>query len=59
VFWVYNGVFALTIRTIVGDSGRYVLQAAAGIVADSQASAEWDEAGAKIQSFARAIGGGA
>jgi anthranilate synthase component 1 len=54
-----NGVFALTIRTIVGDSGRYVLQAAAGIVADSQASAEWDEAGAKIQSFARAIGGGA
>ncbi|WP_379162644.1 anthranilate synthase component I family protein [Paenibacillus sp. sgz5001063] len=52
-----NGVLALTIRTIVGDSGHYVLQAAAGIVADSQASAEWDEAGAKIQSFARAIGG--
>lgn len=52
-----SGVFALTIRTIVGDSGRYVLQAAAGIVADSQASDEWDEAGAKIQSFARAIGG--
>lgn len=52
-----NGVFALTIRTIVGTPGRYVLQAAAGIVADSQASAEWDEAGAKIQSFARAIGG--
>lgn len=52
-----SGVLALTIRTIVGDSGRYVLQAAAGIVADSKASAEWDEAGAKISSFARAIGG--
>ncbi|KYC95428.1 MULTISPECIES: anthranilate synthase component I family protein [Bacillus] len=52
-----SGVLALTIRTIVGDSGRYVLRAAAGIVADSKASAEWDEAGAKIRSFARAIGG--
>lgn len=52
-----SGVLALTIRTIVGDSGRYVLRAAAGVVADSEASDEWDEAGAKIQSFARAIGG--
>lgn len=53
-----NGVFALTIRTIIGTPGHYILQAAAGIVADSQASSEWDEAGAKIQSFARAIGCG-
>ncbi|SEH77135.1 anthranilate synthase component 1 [Halobacillus karajensis] len=52
-----NGVLALTIRTIVGDSGRYMLRAAAGVVSDSRASAEWDEAGAKIRSFARSIGG--
>lgn len=52
-----DGVLALTIRTIVGNAGHYVLQAAAGIVADSHASAEWNETGAKIQSFARAIGG--
>ena len=50
-----EGVFALTIRTIVGNPGKYVLRAAAGIVADSEASSEWDEAGAKINSFARAI----
>ncbi|OKP97599.1 anthranilate synthase component I family protein [Paenibacillus sp. P46E] len=53
-----DGVLSLTIRTITGNSGNYKLRAAAGIVADSQASAEWDEAGAKIQSFARAFGGG-
>ncbi|OTA14359.1 anthranilate synthase component I [Xenorhabdus vietnamensis] len=51
------GVLALTIRTIIGDSGCYVLQSAAGIVADSQASAEWAETGVKIKSFARAMGG--
>ncbi|MBD2811178.1 anthranilate synthase component I family protein [Xenorhabdus sp. Vera] len=50
------GVLALTIRTIIGNSGHYVLQSAAGIVADSQASAEWEETGAKIKSFARAMG---
>ncbi|MDC9606694.1 anthranilate synthase component I family protein [Xenorhabdus griffiniae] len=52
------GVLALTIRTIIGNSGCYVLQSAAGIVADSQASAEWEETGAKIKSFARAMGEG-
>lgn len=52
-----SGVFALNIRTIIGNPGNYLLQAAAGIVADSTASAEWNEAGAKIKSFARVIGG--
>jgi anthranilate synthase component 1 len=56
---VDSGVFALNIRTIIGNYGNYMLQAAAGIVADSKASAEWDETGAKIRSFARAIGGSA
>ncbi|WP_237388091.1 chorismate-binding protein [Xenorhabdus sp. Sc-CR9] len=46
----------MTIRTIIGNSGHYVLQSAAGIVADSKASAEWEETGAKIKSFARAMG---
>lgn len=52
-----DGVFALTIRTIVGNPGSYMFRAAAGIVADSKAVCEWDEAGAKIRAFARAIGG--
>ncbi|UCR84700.1 anthranilate synthase component I family protein [Pseudomonas chlororaphis] len=51
-----SAVLALTIRTIVGNAGRYVLQSAAGVVADSQAEDEWNEAGAKIKSFSRAMG---
>ena len=51
-----SAVLALTIRTIIGDSGLYLLQSAAGVVADSQASSEWEEAGAKINSFSRAMG---
>lgn len=50
-----DGVFALTIRTIIGNPGNYRLCAAAGIVADSEPFAEWDEAGIKINSFAKAI----
>ncbi|MBJ7223906.1 MULTISPECIES: anthranilate synthase component I family protein [unclassified Brenneria] len=50
-----SGVFALTIRTIIGNPGRYILQSAAGIVTDSQAAAEWDETGAKIDSFSRTM----
>ncbi|MBR3772635.1 MAG: anthranilate synthase component I family protein, partial [Clostridium sp.] len=50
-----KGVLALTIRTIIGDRGNYSLNACAGIVADSQPMAEWEEAGAKIQSFARIL----
>lgn len=50
-----DGVFALTIRTIIGNPGNYRLYAAAGIVADSEPFAEWDEAGIKINSFAKAI----
>jgi len=52
-----EGVLALTIRTIIGESKNYLLRAAAGIVSDSLAEAEWEETGAKIQSFARALGG--
>jgi len=51
-----SAVLALTIRTIVGNAGRYVLQSAAGVVADSEAEEEWNEAGAKIKSFSRAMG---
>ncbi|QIH08010.1 MULTISPECIES: anthranilate synthase component I family protein [unclassified Pseudomonas] len=51
-----SAVLALTIRTIVGNAGHYVLQAAAGVVADSRAEDEWNEAGAKIRSFSRAMG---
>ncbi|MDW6003516.1 anthranilate synthase component I family protein [Vibrio mangrovi] len=50
-----SGVLALTIRTIVGAPGRYVLQSAAGIVSDSDALSEWNETGDKIRSFARAL----
>jgi anthranilate synthase component I len=50
-----EGIFALTIRTIIGNPGNYKLCAAAGIVADSEPSAEWDEAGIKTKSFAKAI----
>jgi anthranilate/para-aminobenzoate synthase component I len=46
-----SAVLALTIRTIVGNAGRYVLQSAAGVVADSEPEDEWNEAGAKIKSF--------
>lgn len=52
-----EGVFALTIRTIIGNPGNYKLRAAAGIVADSQAASEWKEAGNKINAFAKAVGG--
>jgi len=48
-------VLALTIRTVVGDSGNYIFQAAAGVVADSTAEGEWNEAGCKIHSFARVM----
>jgi anthranilate synthase component 1 len=51
-----SAVLALTIRTIVGNAGRYVLQSAAGVVADSEPEDEWNEAGAKIKSFSRAMG---
>lgn len=50
-----SAVFALTIRTITGNRGAYFFQAAAGVVADSSAEAEWRECGAKIQSFARVM----
>ena len=49
-------VLALNIRTIIGKAGHYVLQAAAGVVFDSEPLAEWEETSAKIRSFSRAIG---
>ncbi|PAU36411.1 hypothetical protein CKF94_20290 [Vibrio coralliilyticus] len=51
-----SGVFALTIRTIIGAPGQYVFRSAAGVVFDSDALAEWDETGDKISSFSRVIG---
>lgn len=50
-----DGVFALTIRTIIGSPGNYKLCAGAGIVADSIPTAEWDETSTKLKSFAKAI----
>lgn len=52
-----TGTFALTIRTIIGNQGNYSLQAAAGIVSDSDPYAEWEETGNKIKSFSKAFGG--
>lgn len=51
------GTFALTIRTVIGNQGNYSLQAAAGIVSDSDPYAEWEETGNKINSFSKAFGG--
>ncbi|MBM6078043.1 anthranilate synthase component I family protein [Staphylococcus epidermidis] len=51
------GTFALTIRTVFGKQGNYSLRAAAGIVSDSNPHSEWEEAGNKIQSFSKALGG--
>lgn len=48
---------SLIIRTIIGNSGRYELKAAAGIVYDSIDIREWDETGNKINSFSKMFGG--
>lgn len=53
---INSAVLALNIRTIIGNPGHYLLQAAAGVVADSEPLSEWEEASAKIRSFARAMG---
>jgi anthranilate synthase component 1 len=46
---------AITIRTLVFRGDEYSYQAGAGIVADSDAAAEYDEVRAKSGSAARAL----
>jgi anthranilate synthase component 1 len=48
--------FCITIRTIVMRSGEAVIQAGAGIVADSDPEKEWEEIRSKTRILFRAIG---
>jgi len=48
--------FCITIRTIVMRNGEAVIQAGAGIVADSDPEKEWDEIRSKTRILFRAIG---
>lgn len=45
----------ITIRTIVMQGDRVFLQAGAGIVADSEASREYEETNNKLQALSEAI----
>jgi anthranilate synthase component 1 len=47
--------FCITIRTVVIEQGRAAIQAGAGIVADSNPSAEYDETRDKAKAVMRAI----
>jgi anthranilate synthase component 1 len=50
--------FCITIRTIVMRDGEAVIQAGAGIVADSDPEKEWEEIRSKARVLFRAIGAG-
>ncbi len=47
--------FCITIRTIVMEAGRATVQAGAGIVADSDPEAEYDESAAKARALLAAV----
>ncbi len=51
-----NMDFCITIRTIVMRGDEAIVQAGAGIVADSDPSREWDEVGSKTKILFRALG---
>ncbi len=51
-----NMDFCITIRTIVMRGGEAIVQAGAGIVADSDPDREWDEVGNKTKILFRALG---
>jgi anthranilate synthase component I len=54
--WSGNMDMAIAIRTAVIKDGMAHVQAGAGIVADSQPEAEWDECMNKAQAMLRAVG---
>jgi len=51
-----NMDFCITIRTIVMRGGEAIVQAGAGIVADSDPDREWEEVGNKTKILFRAVG---
>ena len=52
-----DGLFAVGIRSAVTDNTRAWLYAGAGIVADSDPQAEWEETGLKFTPMLKAFGG--
>ena len=46
---------AIAIRTVVVKDGQAILQAGAGVVADSVPTAEWEETLSKARAMMRAI----
>ncbi|HIA02130.1 MAG TPA: salicylate biosynthesis isochorismate synthase, partial [Myxococcales bacterium] len=50
-----NGVFAVAIRSALFQNGDAIAFAGAGIVAESDAQAEWDETELKLQTIADAL----
>jgi anthranilate synthase component 1 len=53
--WGGNLDFAIAIRTLLSKDGRVHVQAGAGIVADSDPAAEWDETMNKARAVLRAV----
>jgi len=53
--WSGNLDFAIAIRTLLSKDGRVHVQAGAGIVADSDPAAEWDETMNKARAVLRAV----
>ncbi|MGE5188562.1 MAG: anthranilate synthase component I [Gemmatimonadota bacterium] len=53
-----NMDFCITIRTIVMRGDEAIVQAGAGIVADSDPDREWEEVGSKTKILFRALGAG-
>jgi len=53
--WSGNMDTAIAIRTVVVKDGQAILQAGAGVVADSVPTAEWEETLSKARAMMRAI----
>ena len=53
--WMGNMDTAIAIRTAVLKDGRVHIQAGAGVVADSDAVAEWDETNKKALAIVKAV----
>ena len=53
--WSGNMDTAIAIRTVVVKDGEAILQAGAGIVADSVPTSEWEETPSKARAMTRAI----
>ncbi|MAB26274.1 MAG: anthranilate synthase component I, partial [Alteromonadaceae bacterium] len=53
--WSGNMDTAIAIRTVVVKDGHAILQAGAGVVADSVPTSEWEETLSKVRAIMRAI----